>query len=112
MALSPLRKAPLFMMHWYAKIVRFPGLATEEYEYRYRCCDREFHVEFKRVFKGKKAGEFFETSCGWFDLREKEPEFHKTNFCPSCNEPIPRPWLSPNCDAFLCDDVRFLRKEK
>lgn len=98
-------------MKCYAKIIRFPGLATEEYEYRYRCCDREFHVKFKRAFKGARGGEFAATSCGWIDLRYKEYAFQPADFCPECQEPIPRPWLNQNCDFFLGDVRHFFGTE-
>ena len=88
-------------MKWFAKIIRFPSKDEEEYEYRYRCCDQEYRVKFKRHFKGRWKGRFVVVLSTGVDLRFRDSEEHTVKGCEICGEPIPRPWLGQNKDAFL-----------
>lgn len=92
-------------MHWYAKIIKFPGLSTEEYEYRYRCCDREFTRQFSKHFRGRWKGKARELGCHMTDLRVKNSGKQERADCPECGEKVPKPWLKDD-DPFL-DDNRF-----
>lgn len=95
-------------MKWYAKIIKFPGLSTEEYEYRYRCHNHEFSLKFDRHFSGVKPGVFREKSCTGIDLRYRDAVEQHLRSCPSCMKLIPRPWLDKPLDAFMREDLRSL----
>jgi len=88
-------------MKLYAKIVRHPGLSTKEYEYRYRCCNSEFHVKFDKRGAGRLAGTYKERACLMIDLRSKDGEPVPCSHCPMCNTLAPQPWLEDYKDSFL-----------
>ncbi len=88
-------------MKCYAKIITAPDKDEEEYEYRYRCCHQEYKIKFRRRLKGRWKGRFVVLAYTGVDLRYRGSEEFKVNGCQYCGEPIPRPWLGQNVDAFL-----------
>lgn len=84
-------------MKLYAKIVRHPSLSTREYEYRYRCCNSEFYLEFTH---NKKRG-YRRRGCMMLDLRIRKGDIAPAMACPACGEAVPDPWKEDYNDAFL-----------